>query len=362
MRKLFLILLAVQLVSCGDKNDNPTPKHTIEGKTFIVDEVYKFNEIKEGNFITQFEFDTNGVLWVATFNGGVLRVENKEVTQYKADNADIGSDTINDLFIDPNNQVWIATNKGFSLFEKGEWRKYDTSNTPLFENYISEVGVNKSGDILVGNGRAGTGGMLLYSNGSWRTFTSENSAIPSTIIKEIETTSAGDFWVGTSMFQGKGGLVKVSDGAIEQVYDATTSGLLYNAVDNIELTDNDELWLGYSVLYHDIIGYPDGGIQKLSPGSGDISSWFPYDTKQISNRILSIKLSKDGDLWFSSTSDELPNCIHGLGVLNKDGSFDILSAVNYEIAANIYIPWVTDDKDGSIFIANENRILKVTRK
>jgi len=360
MKKLFIILFIVQFASCGDKNDNPKP--TIEGETFIAEEIYKFNEIKEGNFITQFEFDKNNVLWVATFNSGVLRVENNAVTKFNVANSNIGSDTITDLFIDPNNQVWIATNKGFSLFEKGKWRKYDTSNTPLFENFISEIGVNHSGDILIGNGRAGTGGMLLYSNGSWQTFTPDNSSLPGSYINGIDISSKGDFWVGTGMFQGKGGLAKVSNGAIEQIHDATASGLLYNAVDVLELTEKDDVWLGYSVRYLDKMGYPDGGIQKLNPGTGQILSWFPYDTKQISNRILSMKLSRDGDLWFSSVSDDVPNSLHGLGVLNKDGSFDILSAVNYDIAANIFIPWITSDKNGSIFIANENMILKVTRK
>jgi len=169
MKKVFLILLLVQFASCKDKDDDPKP--AIEGKTFIAEEVYKFNEIKEGNFITQFEFDNNNVLWIATFNNGVIRVENKAVTSYNADNSNIGSDNINDLFIDPNNQVWIATNKGFSVFENGSWRRYDTTNTSLFENFVSEIGVNRSGEILVGNGRAGSGGLLLYSNSTWKTFT-----------------------------------------------------------------------------------------------------------------------------------------------------------------------------------------------
>ena len=164
------------------------------------------------------------------------------------------------------------------------------------------------------------------------------------------------------MYQGKGGLNKVSNCAIEQVYKTSASELLYNAVDNIELTENDDVWLGYSIFYIDKVGYPDGGIQKLSQSTGKFSSWFPYETEQISNRILSMKYSSDGNLWFSSSSDDVPNSIHGLGVLNKDGSFDILSAINYDIAENIFIPWVTDDKNGSIYIANENMILKVTRK
>lgn len=366
MKRFILILLAIQLWSCK-KNESEGyapensgtqdfPKVIMGSKTILQVEVHRLQEIKEGNFINQIEFDQDGVLWAGTFNGGIYRVKDNVATVYNSANSGLGSDMINDIFIDHTNTVWVATLKGFSFFQDGKWITYDSSNTPLFDNYISEIGVNKSGDILLGNGRAGSGGLVLKRNGSWQKITPENSALPSSIIEEIEITENGDFWVGTCQYQGNGGLVRINAGKIIKSYNSKNFNLLYNAVDNIEVIDNDAVWLGYHVPYLNI----GGGIQNINELTNHTSTLFPNATNKISNRILSMKFSKAGDLWFSASRDF--SGVAGLGVISKNGSFDILSSGTTGMVSNIFIPSVTEDKNGNIFMANEKSVYKIEKK
>ncbi len=366
MKRFILILLAIQLWGCK-KNESELdpseelgtqdfPKVNLGSKTISQVEVYRLPEIKDGNFIKQFEFDRDGVLWVGTFNGGIYRVKDNVATPYNTANSGLGSDIIRDIFIDHTNKVWVATLKGFSQFQNEQWITYDLSNTPLFDNYISEICINKSGDILLGNGRAGSGGLVLKRNGSWQKITPDNSELSSSIIEEIETTDNGDFWVGTGQWQGNGGLFRISEGKIINSYSSKNFNLLHNAVDNIEVIDNNAIWLGYNVPYLNTVG----GIQTFNELTKHTSTFIPALTNKISNRVLSMKLSKDGDLWFSATIDN--SGVAGLGVINKDGSIDILSSGTSGMASNIFIPYVTEDKNGNIFMAQGNSVYIVEKK
>ena len=353
MRKILLSLLSFVLLSCEKDADNT---HLV---TFELEEIHQF-DVGENNFIVQFEYDKENVLWVGTFDGGILKVDQGTVTRYTTENGSLGDDHINDIFIDHHNKVWIATNKGVSVFDGESWFNYDMNNVPLFQEYVSEVAVNQSDQVLIGNGVAGNGGLLLYQEGKWQNFTPENSLLPSNIINEIEIDSKGDFWIGTSMYQGNGGILKISQGIIEKVYDSD-QGLLYNAVDNLEI-DDSTIWLGYEVFYLDEVEYPDGGIQQINQEGIMKASWFPADTKAVSNRVNNTKLSSTGELWFTTVHDDCLNCINGIGVLNDQKKFDVLSAVNYDVESNIYITYIIEDPQGNINIAQENKIYKVIKR
>lgn len=353
MRKVLLSLLSLLTLSCEENVDN------IKLVTFELEEILKL-ELEENNFITQFEYDHEDVLWVGTFNGGVLKVGTEGVTRFSTENSPIGDGRINDIFIDHHNKVWIATDRGASVFDGEDWFTYNMSNAPLFQGFVSEVAVNQFDQVLIGNGVAGKGGLLLYEEGEWQSFTPENSILPSNIINEIEIDNTGDFWIGTSMYMGRGGIVKISQGTVEKVFNSN-QGFLYNAVDNLEINDST-IWLGYEVYYLDEVGYPDGGIQQINKEGIVLGSWFPADTKAVSNRVNNMMLSSMGELWFTTINDDCINCINGIGVLSNEKKFDVLSAVNYAIESNIYITCITEHPQEGIHIAQEDKIYKVKRR
>ncbi len=69
----------------------------------------------------------NNQLWVGTFGEGVLKVDLENgrfhsIVQYDQTNniLNLPSDSINDLYFAKDNAVWIATNKGLSLYNNGK--------------------------------------------------------------------------------------------------------------------------------------------------------------------------------------------------------------------------------------------------
>ncbi|MDN5199851.1 hypothetical protein QQ008_00715 [Fulvivirgaceae bacterium BMA10] len=349
------LLFSSLILSCKEADFEP------KNAVLNLEAVYHFDEIKEGNFIVQFSFDRNGVLWIATFNNGLLRVENGNVVAYNTSNSTIAGDMINDLFIDHENQVWVGTDLGFSVFKENSWLTYNMVNVPLFRDLISEICINKKGQILVGNGSSIGGGLSFFDGSEWKGITPGNSALPSSIINEIETDANGDFWIGTAMFQGSGGLTKLSDGEIRQVYSQDQSELLYNAVDHIEVNEQ-EVWLGYSIPYINMTGIADGGLQKISLSNEKVESFFPYDTKLLSNRIKGLKVTSSGDIWFITTPDDpfCIDCISGIGLMDKQGQFTVYSGVNDELPLNQYFAWL-DEYQSEIYVASEREIMKVVR-
>lgn len=359
-------ILITLIVSCSNDNDDISQPKTLpgtEGSTIDIIKELTIDIIEEGNFITNFEYDKTGILWIGTFNGGLIKVDNDQFTNYTTNNSALPGNLINDIFIDQNSKVWVATNFGFAAFENEVWSFYTSANTPLVVDNVSAIRVNKKNEVLVGNGNVSEGGLLLFSEGNWKNFTTDNSILPCSAIHEIEVADDGSFWVGTYQLLGKGGLVKVSNGEITQLYDKDNNGLLYNTLSDIEI-NNDCIWLGYWAAIFNESGFSDGGIQLLNEQKNSIETFFPNDSKIVSNRITAMKVHSNGSLWFCTSIDDpgCDNCWAGVGTILDDGSFLAVSTLNADISPNQFFPYINEDHLGNMIYATEKTLYKAVIK
>jgi len=351
-----LLLSFAALLFIGCKNQDSDPEPVIQ--TIKLSEVHNLAMLDNEDFIVDFQFDQSGTLWVVAFWSGLYRLSGDEITSFNTSNSPLPDNRINDIFIDHLNRLWIATNNGFAKYDHETWEVYTIENTPLAIPRISQISVNKQEEILLGNGDVLNGGLLFRNQeGIWKSFTAGNSNLPCNVIYEIELTESDDFWISTAQFQGVGGVVKFENETIGQVLNVENSGLLYNHIDNIEI-DEENIWIGYWAAIFNEFGVPEGGIQRVNPESNNIMSFFPNETELVSNRITAMKLHSDNSLWFATVVDDpgCENCFSGIGVIPASGNIVAVSALNSDIASNIYYTKLNEDNLGNMYVASEHSL------
>jgi len=217
---------------CMETEHTPTSSQSIQ-----LEEILKLERGQEVDFITNFQFDKSGDLWVGTFSSGIYQVKVGSTINFSTANSLLPDDRINDLFIDTYNKLWVATDSGFASFQNTTWELFNDKNIPLTNNTIHQIAINSNNEVLVGYGNVENGGLLLRTQGgNWTTLTTMNSNLPCNLILDIETSEKGNFWASTAQFMGQGGVVKIENEKIIQVLNTENSDLLYNWIDNIEVT------------------------------------------------------------------------------------------------------------------------------
>lgn len=346
-----VVLAMAVFAGCDDPAGNDPPG-TIE-----LEEAFSFPELPPEDFLTHFAFDDGGVLWVATFGGTILRVSGDETTSSDVATVLGEEGRPNDLFVDALGRAWVTAGQSLAVFEDGAWTDMTPPSLMGLHPRIAEVAVNEAGEILLGAGAHPEGGLLLFRDGSWQLFTPDDSPLPSPITLEIAVGNDGDFWVGSGEFdRRRGGLTHVEDGQITAVF-TRDDGLLYNYVDDIAIRGSD-VYLAYDVMLVDGIG-PDGGLQRLSPESGAITTWLPASTGLTSSRVRSVTTTSAGYVWFVTSLDgdpfECTYCASGIGVIDPSGEMSVLSTFNSDLAPNEFLPQIGTDPDERVHVLMAER-------
>lgn len=315
---------------------------------------YEFPQLDDGDYVVQFAFQPDWVLWVATLKGTLIRVAGG-VTTYHAE-SELGGGKATDLFRAADGRLWISFEEAYGVLDGTDWARWDAPALKNPGTAIREIAVNGSGEVLLGAGHADAGGLLLLQEGTWRALTPDDSPLPTSITNEIEVGADGDFWVGHGTVAGRGGLSRISGGEVAQVL-TTDSGLLYNWIGALEAA-GDRLYIGYEAFGVDVTtaqgAFPDGGLQILSMSDGSLDARFPFETGVTSNRVRSM-VSFDGYLWFTTGLDEAQpgceTCFSGLGHLTPDGTLTAQSTLTgADLAPNAFLPWIDTGPDGAIYV------------
>jgi hypothetical protein len=349
-RRATYVLLAMTL-GC----EKPTAP--MGGGPIALEAAFSFPSLAASDFITHFEFDSKGTLWVGTFNGAILRMRDGQVTQFDAGSI-LGAAHVWDLFIDSADRPWIAGATGsLAVFDHEAWSQQAPADLMGLSAKIRQVAVNAAGDVLLGVGDVAAGGLLLRHDGTWKSITPANSSLPSPLQLDIDVAKDGTFWVASDQWQGKGGLIRIAGGQITGIFNTAQPGLLYESIDDMAITP-DRIWLGFAARLYDVPGAPDGGIQALSLSGGRPTSWFPFESGLGSNRVRSLIWSSAGELWFTLDLDEdsvCNTCYVGVGRLDAAGKFQVLSHFNSDIEPNEYLPEIREGPGGVIYVARANR-------
>lgn len=283
--------------------------------------------------------DSLGFIWIGT-RDGLNEYNGNTVKVYKhvlGDSLSIAGNQINDIENSNNNNIWIAHNKGVSLYErkKGAFKNY----------WIGDLPNNEMRSISVIDGQvwlSGWTGVYKYDSES-DTFTKpyiesgKKYLLDASAAKIVSSGVENEYWIAT----------------------ATRGLVYYNAQDSIidEISsDSGGIVLRERERVEDILFHPNGrmyvatysnGIYECDLAGKPLRQWSSSRTgayRSVYNNIRTLALDKNGHIWIGS--------FQGVGIL--DPTTGIISDVNILHGSasidNASIRSLFPDKNGSMWI------------
>ncbi len=227
-------------------------------------------------------------LWLAT-NKGVFRRHAGTWDQWGAKALGLPGDMVlclMDSQVDGRNEIWVGTERGFSVFDGSAWQPTPTAQglNSLYIFRFAETR-NQRGDRVVW--AATEGGLAKYEDARWSTYDTR-MGMPSNVVRCLTSTQPQDgpttLWIGTF-----GGLARLPLGRWRSY--TTLAGLSENVVFSIQEMRDGTMWFG-------TLG---GGLDRLKAGQ-----WTTFTTlagKPVS-AILSLHRTEAPDgteaLWVGS--------------------------------------------------------------
>ncbi len=301
----------------------------------------------------------NKELFFGTSNGVYKRFKKKNINISK----EIGlpGNSVTDVFIDSLENLWIAHNKGFSLYNSGESTHF--SNSELANVSPQCITQGKNNNIWIGTYGKGilktrgenygfieeTNGLivldLFYENGKLWLSTLKNGVLiydiaqhklqPIQDIENLPTTNChvvfkdswGGKWIGTS----GGGLLKYSRPEIKNL--SSSDGVEGNYIYAVNHSLDSGIWI--STNARKLYKYTNGEIEEY----GLNKNIFPQKIKAI------LEDSK-GRLWIGTEGSGIMLWVNGKNKFYKEGKY----------LGSGFVKDVVEDKDGYIWIATSNGI------
>ena len=239
--------------------------------------------------------DHTGRLWLGTFNGGLLFETNGIESLFTPWPGALGK-TINALYEDPQNRIWVGTRSGLGIIEHNQARPFlSESDQPLAGANIRCIAENKeSGTIWLGT----------YDHGIYRvahdqvTQFGTNEGVPTGHVCSLHLDADGCLWAG--IFQQ--GMIGIREGKIIRIN--RTNGLPASSVCSILEDGRGYVWLG-----------SDRGILRVAAKAmrqiwDDPSAQLAFNTFDANDGLASLECAESfqntalrdssGRLWFAT--------------------------------------------------------------
>lgn len=235
---------------------------------------------------------------VATIGGGVCIFDGTRCSTYTSDSSTMGSNVVVTLHAGGGNKMWVATRgSGVTLFEgKQTNRTFNKSNSGLAANYVSAIVQDAAGKMwfaVADSGGVGKGVSVL-NDGFWATLTTSNSGLISNNVDAILADNSRRVWFGIEDVRGgvQGVSVLSATGDGWTTYDMTTSHIPTERINSISLDTQGDLWFGSN---------GQGAVQYQRA----FNRWRPYDRNTTgdglpSNFVRDITTDQLGRLWLAT--------------------------------------------------------------
>jgi ligand-binding sensor domain-containing protein len=177
----------------------------------------------------------NGELWISTLEG-LVNFDGVNWVVYDTTNSGLQHQIITDIAIASNGDVWVANyDEGVAMFDGLNWVNYNVSNSSLSNNLLTSITVDDLDDIWIGT----YSGLDVFNGAIWTSYNTLNSSIPDDKIQRIDFTSNGDIWVPTWF-----GGVSFFNGSTWTSYSTANSPLQVNSAPVVKVDQNDDVWIG----------------------------------------------------------------------------------------------------------------------
>ncbi|TDE14669.1 hybrid sensor histidine kinase/response regulator transcription factor [Dyadobacter psychrotolerans] len=267
--------------------------------------VYK-KDIRDKNSLSSNDIkciseDSEGKLWIATWEGGVNVFDPKleKFAHYRKGNPtdpqSLTSDYIECIYVDRQDNVWIGTElEGLDIYDRKKKRFFHYAHNRskpngLTGNNISAINQDKNQDIWIGT----TTGLNLFDKktNTFKPFLHEQNrqnASPYNNIKFIFEDSRKNFWVGTY-----GGGLSQLDRKTGVLKSVSMDGLSNDVLLSVTEDNQGNLWLGTENDGLIIFNPPTGKLTKYHYDDGD-------QTTISSNTVNSVLKDAMGNIWLGT--------------------------------------------------------------
>ncbi|MFA6457066.1 MAG: two-component regulator propeller domain-containing protein, partial [Bacteroidota bacterium] len=236
------------------------------------------------NHVTSLIEDKNGIVWIGTNGGGVLKYAQHAFSAVQ-NNDGFGNEFIKAFLYDGNNYILAGTERRgiqkLSLDDNGtilSISPYASADLPQ-SFLLRTIARDKLNRILI----ATDIGLIIVDNDKSRTLTTDNG-LPNNSISALAIDQNGVIWIGTS-----NGLARLQDDKI-QVY-TTVNGLTNNAIRTLFVDRSNVLW----------IGTDGGGINRCFESNGTrMFDALTVDEGLVNNFVRTIFQDSENNIWIGT--------------------------------------------------------------
>ncbi len=221
----------------------------------------------------------DGYLWLGTIDG-LVRFDGVRFTVFdKSNTPAIRQNYIKALHVDRRGILWIATfGGGLVSYEKGQFRTYTTSNG-LANDSIFSLGETRDGSLWIGTDK----GLSRLTHGQFTTF-GKADGLAGASIRALHEDRHGTLWIGTST----GASRRISETRFEAFPTLGPNGLQTNQpVYTITEDAQGSVWFGI----HGV------GLDRLTLGQHTL---FGAQHGLSSSAIMDVVPDADGNLWVAT--------------------------------------------------------------
>ncbi len=260
------------------------------------------------------EFDSNGVLWVATSSDGLVSFDGSDWIEFNTSNSDIPTDHMESMEIDNNGTIWCIGHydKDRVLFN------YDgngfTTYWDLFNYYDRGFNLVIDSDNTVWI--EADYELAHFVNNQWIHYTADNSGLRDEYICDIAVNN-NLIWITYS-----DGFISSYDGLNWVDYDLTPYGLTFGSFQIHYFDSNDCIWLSNKNYEH-----TDSYLAKFS--FNDVQYFRTSNSGLSSNKVSAMVADNNETLWFATEGGIAIYGEQAVSLQDDIQAFEQLNFTNY---------------------------------
>ncbi len=179
----------------------------------------------------------NGKVYAGSIYSGYFVFENNNWTQFDTINSELPANNVTDFeYQVDENILWNATDKGLIKKVNDDWQLFDTSNSDIAGNILTCLYLDHDQTLWIGTLNAG---MSKYADGVFTTYNYDNAGLNDNWIRTIYSDTSGIMYIAD--YFGVDKYDPVTDVWL-YVFNTSTSGLTSNQINKMAFDADHNLW------------------------------------------------------------------------------------------------------------------------